>query len=166
MSVDLSASNPCLYAPSGWTDSSGAAAILEPFLVHPRPFADFTRFEGLGAAQAERLLELLPELNLADRQNNGPRVDELLRAAMAHGGLALSGYLVSAPRWDERVSIDGLFVPALPGLAPPDPLNPRESDRWSELGAALGLDSARGAPDELRALRRASGALCWWLWWD
>lgn len=166
MSVDLSASSPCLYAPSGWTDSSGAAAILEPFLVHPRPFADFVRFEGLGAAQAERLLELLPELNLADRQNNGPRVDELLRAAMAHGDLALSGYLVSAPRWDERVSIDGLFVPALPGLAPPDPLNLRESDRWSELETALGLDSARGAPDELRALRRASGALCWWLWWD
>lgn len=166
MSVDLSASNPCLYAPSGWTDSSGAAAILEPFLVHPRPFADFARFEGLGAAQAERLLELLPEQNLADRQNNGPRVDELLRAAMAHEGLVLSGYLVSPPRWDERISIDGLFVPALPGLAAPDPLNPREFDRWGELGTALGLDSARSGPDELRALRCASGSLGWWLWWD
>ena len=166
MSVELNASNLYLYAPPGWTVSSGARAILEPFFSHPLPFADFARFDGIGAPQAEQLLEVLPEENLTDCQNNAPRLDELLHTAVEHEGLTLSGYLVSAPRWDERISIDGLFIPALPQLPPPAPLNPREYARWNELKVALGLFSARSAPDECKALRSGDGTLGWWLWWD
>lgn len=155
-----------LYGPLGWTRSSGVEDLLAPFLAGARPASDFARFEGLGSEEARALLEILPEANMRDRQNNGPELVELLALAAEREGVELAGYLVSAPRWDERVSVDGLLVPSCEGLPEPLDSDPLVLAKWAPLQRALGLSSARGAPDELVAVRLEGGGRGWWIWWD
>lgn len=159
-------------APSGATGSAGTQG-------------SFARFEGLTGPTARALLAVLPEGNLGERQNGGPRCDELLRAAGARPGeVELSGYLVSPPRWDERVGIDGVVVGA--GVLPPPRAgrgSPRHAlvpvaDRLSSLSArqevwegirhTLGLGVLTQEPDELLPFLPdgRGGHLAWWLWWD
>ncbi len=159
-----------LYGPSGWTRTGGAADLLAPLVCEPRFTPDFARFAGVGALEASALLDLLPAANLHDRQNNGPELRELLDAAQDREGIELSGYLIGPPRWDERVSVDGILVPFaddLPVGALGDPL---VYAHWPAVREALGLTSARGLPDEFHpvAIAPAQGArMCaWWIWWD
>lgn len=143
---------PGLYGHSGWLDDTGIRALLRPLAASSSECSDYVRVQGIGSAVAERLLALLPAEQLEDRQNNAPALGDLLAAAVAHPGVRLCGYMIAPPRWDERLTIDAVLVPAsdlgsssdlLPGSGPLD------ADRRSG-PAALGTGSpieGVGAPD-------------------
>lgn len=166
-----------LYGPAGWVARSGVREVLEPHLEGWRGDAtDFARFGGIGDDVAAALLDLLPQANLEDQQNMGPTCRALLEAAVAHpGDVVLSGYLVSAPRWDERVSVDGVVVMGAACAAasaeprPPSAGSPTTQGAvWEVLRRALGLGRETGMPDEvIRVLAEGrAGRPGWWLWWD
>lgn len=143
---------PGLYGHSGWLDDTGIRALLRPLAASSSECSDYVRVQGIGSAVAERLLALLPAEQLEDQQNNAPALGDLLAAAVAHPGVRLCGYMIAPPRWDERLTIDAVLVPAsdlgsssdlLPGSGPLD------ADRHSD-PAALGTGSPTegvGAPD-------------------
>lgn len=165
-----------LHGAPGWTRRSGVEALLAPHTVRgPGRGADFTRVEGIGGETALRLLDLLPGANLDERQNGGPTCRAMLRAAGGAGaGVELSGYLVSAPRWDERVGLDGMVVPG--NLLRRLPDTPLTAGPWETIRAALDLGAGTRHPDELVAFLPRDGdvgedegvvrSLAWWLWWD
>lgn len=177
-----------LHGPPGWTRESGVAALLRPYLDHGDPGgSSFARFEGVGGQVARDLLGLLPEGNLAERQNGGPSCQDMLRAAVGWAGeVELSGYLVSPPRWDERVGLDGMVVHSgvlrkrgsddeAGGGATRDLPVARASSTaltrqrlWEELRRALDLGASTQHPDELMPFlpEGRGGRLSWWLWWD
>lgn len=143
---------PGLYGHSGWLNDTGIRALLRPLAASDSECSDYIRVQGIGSAVAERLLALLPAEQLEDRQNNAPALGDLLSAAVAHPGVRLCGYMIAPPRWDERLTIDAVLVPAsdlgsssdlLPGSGRLD------ADRRSD-PAALGTGSPTegvGAPD-------------------
>ena len=143
---------PGLYGHSGWLNDTGIRALLRPLAASGSECSDYVRVQGIGSAVAERLLALLPAEQLEDRQNNAPALGDLLAAAVAHPGVRLCGYMIAPPRWDERLTIDAVLVPAsdlgsssalLPGSGRLD------ADRRSD-PAALGTGSPTegvGAPD-------------------
>lgn len=163
-----------LYGPPGWTHERGVLQILRAYLERPdREFREFARFSALPVQVARELLEALPGENLEDRQNLAPSCGDLLRASVAHPGeVSLYGYVVSAPRWDERVSLDGLVArgPLTQGLVSD------QAGAWQILREHLGLPRASGVPDEVRQVvvpaAGTPGAMTggesvgWWLWWD
>lgn len=130
---------PGLYGHSGWLDDTGIRALLRPLTASGSECSDYARVQGIGAPVAERLLALLPAEQLEDRQNNAPALGDLLSAAVAHPGVRLCGYMIAPPRWDERLTIDAVLVPA------------------SDLGSVSGPSGAdgRSAP----AARDAVGAV-------
>ena len=136
------------------------------------PFDDYTPFHDLGPGAAARLLEVLPEAQLADRQNLAPTLGSLLRAcARADGRVRLSGYAIGPRRPDERVTVEALWI------ADPDLLDMEVHDEhdegcccrvlWDTVRERYGLD-ARALPDEMRPMRRqwTHGQVGTWLWWD
>ena len=136
------------------------------------PFDDYTPFHDLGPRAAARLLEVLPEAQLADRQNLAPTLGSLLRAcARADGRVRLSGYAIGPRRPDERVTVEALWI------ADPDLLDMEVHDEhdegcccrvlWDAVRERYGLD-ARALPDEMRPMRRrwTHGPIGTWLWWD
>ncbi len=157
------------YGAPGWTHECGVEDLLEPFLIPGTArHRDFARFAGLDAAGAAALLGALPETNLRDRQNRGPECGAALRAAVRHPGqVTLHGYLVSAPRWDERVSVDGMVAR---GVILPAAGDGSVSLRqiFRELCDHLRLGPRTGFPDEFRQLSAEDpGASAgWWMWWD
>ena len=133
---------------------------------------DYTPFHDLGPQAAARLLEVLPEAQLADRQNLAPTLGSLLRAcARADGRVRLSGYAIGPRRPDERVTVEALWI------ADPDLLRMEVHDEhdedcrcrvlWDAVRERYGLD-ARALPDEMRPMRRqwTHGQVGTWLWWD
>jgi hypothetical protein len=159
-----------LYGAPGWTHEAGVEEVVAPFLEgRSARFRDFARFSALGEQAARDLLVRLPEENLGDRQNLGPRCREALRAAVAHPGeVLLFGYLVSPPRWDERLTIDGMLVAG--GAAPPARAASAGPIRiWRDVRGRLGLGADTGEPDELMRMPLpgdADGRIGWWMWWD
>lgn len=136
------------------------------------PFDDYTPFHDLGPQAAARLLQILPEAQLADRQNLAPTLGSLLRAcARADGRVRLSGYAIGPRRPDERVTVEALWI------ADPDLLDMEVHDEhdegcccrvlWDTVRERYGLD-ARALPDEMRPMRRqwTHGQVGTWLWWD
>lgn len=149
-----------LYGPAGWVRSRGVEALLEPYFLPHQSVPSFARFEGVGGDVAAALTPLLPAENLDESQNNAPHLRHLLAAALNHPGVTLAGYLVSAPRWDERLSVDGLHVPVTFLSSPQKP------QLWDLFRHTLGLHSARSAPDEMHLVTLSDGTPAWWLWWD
>ena len=136
------------------------------------PFDDYTPFHDLGPQAAARLLQILPEAQLADRQNLAPTLGSLLRAcARADGRVRLSGYAIGPRRPDERVTVEALWI------ADPDLLDMEVHDEhdegcccrvlWDTVRERYGLD-ARALPDEMRPMRRqwTHGQVGTGLWWD
>ena len=138
---------PGLYGHSGWLDDTGIRTLLRPLTASGSECSDYARVQGIGSAVAERLLALLPAGQLEDRQNNAPALGDLLSAAVAHPGVRLCGYMIAPPRWDERLTIDALLVPA-------SDLGPS-----SDLGSASGPSEAdgRSAPATRDAVGSAEG---------
>lgn len=159
-----------------WGDAEDLGGGAEdPVLDEPgddAPFDDYTPFHDLGPQAAARLLEVLPEAQLADRQNLAPTLGSLLRAcARADGRVRLSGYAIGPRRPDERVTVEALWI------ADPDLLDMEVHDEhdegcccrvlWDTVRERYGLD-ARALPDEMRPMRRqwTHGRIGTWLWWD
>ena len=146
---------PGLYGHSGWLDDTGIRALLRPLTASGSECSDYARVQGIGAPVAERLLALLPAEQLEDRQNNAPALGDLLSAAVAHPGVRLCGYMIAPPRWDERLTIDAVLVPASDlGSAS----GPSEADGRSDPAArdAVGSAEGVGAPDGAGAPGTAS----------
>lgn len=135
---------PGLYGHSGWLDDTGIRALLSPLTDAGSECSDYVRVQGIGAPVAERLLALLPAEQLEDRQNNAPALGALLSAAVAHPGVRLCGYMIAPPRWDERLTIDAVLVPA------------SDLGSASDLGPASGPSEADGRSDP--ATREAVGS--------
>lgn len=154
-----------------WNDDEASGGDAED-LVLDEPEDDYTPFHDLGPQAAARLLQILPEAQLADRQNLAPTLGSLLRAcARADGRVRLSGYAIGPRRPDERVTVEALWI------ADPDLLGMEVHDEhdegcrcrvlWDAVRERYGLD-ARALPDEMRPMRRqwTHGPIGTWLWWD
>ena len=147
-----------LYGPPRWLEDRGISSLL-------------ARFAELAGTDARRLASLLPKNARDDRQNNAPRIIELLRAASRIDGLTLEGYVIRAPRRDERVSIDTVLVPESAIIAhtgaPIDEERYPSYQNWLTLASVLGLGEDAIPPDEMRVLiRDGSSTRWWWAWWD
>lgn len=181
-----------LYGPRGWSTRVGMWHLLaqwpdpgrgiglapagwcEPRLIDGAgsPVSDYVPFQGLDAATCRRLLEVLPDAALSDRQNLAPTLGAMLTAcAGADGQVRLSGYAIGPQRHDERLSAEALWVADadLRGMrVHPEHRGDCQCDAlWSRVSQRYGLD-ALAMPDEVLRLRPewASRAQGWWLWWD
>ncbi|SPT56583.1 Uncharacterised protein [Schaalia odontolytica] len=76
-----------MYGPSHWLDDSGVSTLLAPYLCDGWDLGDYARFADLSGTDARRLASLLPKEARDDRQNNAPRIVDLLRAASRVEGL-------------------------------------------------------------------------------
>ncbi len=74
--------------------------------------ADIVRFDGLTVEAARRLLALMPPKQALMRQNFAPSFLEMAALGERCPGLLFHGYRVPACREDERVTIEGFYVPA------------------------------------------------------
>lgn len=160
-----------LYGPMHWLDDSRITALLSPYICEGWDTGDFARFADLAGPDARRLRTLLPPLAREDRQNNAPRLTQLLRAATRIDGLTLEGYVIRAPRWDERVSVDTVCVPESAIVAhtgrPVDDEAFPTFQHWLTLAEVLGVGADAVPPDEMRiVLRDSSSTRWWWAWWD
>ncbi|QWW20425.1 hypothetical protein I6B53_04945 [Schaalia sp. 19OD2882] len=158
-----------LHAPMGWTRAPRIRRIILPLLDPHDVEAPFARFADLGGHDARRLAELLPASALEDRQNSGPTLFQCLRSACADPTVRLSGYLVSPPRWDERLTVDAIEVADTESADSATAADHPGTQRvWEELRIRLGLADTVAGPDELLHLRRlpSSGRPGWWMWWD
>ena len=80
-----------LYGPEGWTLDSGVWNVVsrsEPSeigaIANGKPTTHYVRFNRLGSAGAQTLLDNLPAEALKERQNCGPELEGLLKACAAH----------------------------------------------------------------------------------
>ena len=152
-----------LYGPAHWLDDRGIATLLTPYLCDGWDLGDYARFADLTGTDARRLASLLPKDARDDRQNNAPRIIDLLRAASRIDGLSLEGYVIRAPRRDERVSIDTVLVPESAIIAHTGA--PIDDERSPSYQHWLGEEAI--PPDEMRLLvRDGSSMRWWWAWWD
>ncbi|MDO4259864.1 MAG: hypothetical protein Q4C87_10145 [Actinomycetaceae bacterium] len=174
MSYPLRPGDEGLYGPQGWTVDRGIPDLLAPYIPSSPPWGDFIRFSHLDGEAAAALLEIMPTQCLAvDSQNTAPPLGDLLRIATSTTGVTLDGYLISAPRIDERVSVDAL---SLPDPAAEQALNSRLSSyallqEWTQIAPLIGIDpleATRYEPDELLPIARCpgTGKPGWWIWWD
>lgn len=169
-----------LYGKSGWTVDTGVWEVIAQFTgvdeelenYHDiNQIPDFLPFEGLGAQQAEKLLKLLPEDNLNDRQNYGPTARSLLQACVDNPDkIQLIGYYVGPSRGDERVSIEGFVAYSHEDYQVSRPHNiDCDCNRlWRDLAADYKLAGYESSPDELFSMRPHwnPGRIGWWTWWD
>lgn len=157
-----------LYGPRGWIMRTGVWRELAPYLVQN----EYTVFRDLGPNTAQKLLNLLSDDQLEDRQNLAPSLRALLRACVrAEGSVRLSGYVIGPQRLDERITVEALWI------EDPDLLALEISDfhdehcacsvLWRTVCERYALD-AQAMPDEIRKLPRYGdrGPLSVWLWWD
>lgn len=158
-----------LYGASGWIEDNGILQLMRPYVDSPSICADFARFSGVNGHIAQEVRPLLPVDNLADRQNNAPPLDLFFAAAFADSHVLLGGYLVLSPRWDERMSIDSVYIEDSSARDYQD--SPwaliYEDGVWERLQERLGFDGYC-RPDEcepIACMDEAHGP-GWWLWWD
>jgi len=160
-----------MYGPMHWLDDRHVTALLAPYVCGGWDLGDYARFADLGGSDARRLLRLLPPPARGDRQNNAPSICDLLRAAARTDGLTLEGYMIRAPRWDERISVDTVCVPETQILTRTGQQLDDEAcpsyQHWLGLVAVLGLDQDATPPDDMRFLVRDASSARWlWAWWD
>lgn len=155
-----------LYGPLGWVAQTKIPLILKDYLAAGQGIGDYQRFHGLEAAGARKLLDALPRIALADRQNDAPTLLAFLNACIANPGrVYLSGYLIGSSRWDERVSVDTMFIvePSAEEALEPNPDEARQI--WRSYQSKLSLGQAL-APDELYSADPRWAYPGWCLWWD
>lgn len=156
----------------GWLLDCGVAALIEPFLTwRPSDPGDLARFAGLDGETAAALLDVLPPVELDDRQNDGPTLGTLLRAAAAHPDeVELHGYLVGPARVDERLTAEGLYAYVAPDLEISADHGPGCGceELWRAVRRDLGVDDAIRMPDVItpRLNPWRPYEPCWSLWWD
>lgn len=131
-----------MYGPPRWLEDRGISALIAPYLCGGWDLGDYARFADLSGADARQLASLLPKDARNDRQNNAPRIVDLLRAASRIDGLSLEGYVIRAPRRDERVSIDTVLVPESAIIAHTGSPSTRSAIRATSTGSPSLLYSA------------------------
>ena len=94
-----------MYGPARWLEET-IIAMLTPYTKGDWINGDYIEFDGLKGDAAAQLARLLTPPARQDRQNNAPTILTLLRIAATTPGVTLSGYIIRAPRRDERVSVD------------------------------------------------------------
>lgn len=173
-----------LYGPEGWTLDSGVWNVVsksEPSeigtIIDGKPTTDYVRFNRLGSAGAQTLLDNLPAEALKERQNCGPELEGLLKACAAHQDkVLLSGYCIAPERTDERITVDAVWVsdelvPELEGLSVQEH-HSRDchcNRVWEAVAKHFNLN-ADAVPDDI-AHRAALGRTPqtsegWYFWWD
>lgn len=156
-----------LYGNAGWLEDTGIDVFLAPFASAHWYGSDYARFEGIGHREAATLLDSLPQGNLFDRQNRGPSVKEILRLLNRKPTCQASGYVIRFPRYDERLTFDGLFIPSSILAPAAAHSSPDTAINWDHTRILLGLSPATGEPDECRLLPMSPmGHLAYFLWWD
>lgn len=169
---DGGAPEPGLTGPRGWTVTSGAAEIVNPFVTYlPSGPDDLAYFHGLGADAAARLLACLTGPQLADRQQDAPSLGTLLRAAVAYPGvIEVHGYVVGPSRPDERITAEGVYVYDRTDLTVTPDHQPgcQCAELWEHVQLDLGVDDARWMPTEITSRINAwrPDEPCWSLWWE
>ena len=173
-----------LYGPEGWTIDSGVWNVVsksEPSkigaIIDGKPTTDYVRFNRLGSAGAQTLLDNLPAEALKEKQNCGPELEGLLKACAAHQDkVLLSGYCIAPERTDERITVDTLWVsdelvPELEGLAVKQShdKNCHCNKVWEAVAKHFNLN-ADAMPDDIthrtaigRTPQTSEG---WYFWWD
>ena len=102
----MTAERPGLYDAPGWVEDRGILDILNPYLMHAN-FGDYVRFTGVPGSALMQVMLRVPVENMTDSQNDSPMFGDMVRIAEVVGAEAM-GYVIRR-RWDERVTIDGLF---------------------------------------------------------
>lgn len=157
------------YGQRGWTTQKKIRRILHPFLAesvfpwlvdksqNTEVLGDYEPFHGLSAAAAKQLLEILPNRNLAERQNFSPTCEDMLRAAIDNPDtVELVGYAIGPNRRDERISFEGLIYYVDQGDNDANPVSAGARTRlWHKIRSDLKLESAHLEPDELHRFRPA-----------
>lgn len=97
--------------------STDVAGILAPYMSPPSRPDDLPSLHDIDQHAARKLLDLLPEKYLAERHTSyGPTTADILTTVMNQPGtVTASGYLVSADRANERISLRSVSIhdPAL-----------------------------------------------------
>lgn len=101
-----------------FTRTPEVRAILdkrEPESTHGFPndgAGGMIRFEELTAEEAKRLLDMLPAEQANTGQDHSPTFREMVALGERHPRIRFSGYRIVPERPDERISIDGFYLPA------------------------------------------------------
>jgi hypothetical protein len=99
---------------------------------------NFYRVDNVPPKVAKTLLTGQPNVNPEDRQNNSPRMKEMIELAEKNKGL-LEGYVVAeeSGRPDARISFDGMTIEAnerkakqLKRLLQPDEFDNKGKNKW------------------------------------
>ncbi|WP_122820909.1 hypothetical protein [Varibaculum vaginae] len=155
-----------LYGPMGWMKETKIPQILKEYLAAGQGIGDYQRFHGLDAEGAQKVLTALPRVALADRQNDAPSLLAFLNACIANPGrVYLSGYVIGSSRWDERVSVDTMFVVESSAEGAPEPSARQARKIWQTYQNKLALGQG-SAPDELYSADPKWACPGWCLWWD
>lgn len=156
-----------MYGPSRWLEET-IIAMLTPYTKGDWINGDYIEFDGLKGDAAAQLARLLTPPARQDRQNNAPTILTLLRIAATTPGVTLSGYIIRAPRRDERVSVDAISAPE--HLFAPDPAGNDDEAllpiEWSTFCRVLGISDEVIPPDEFQSYRNADREVMWRAWWD
>jgi len=156
----------------GWLLRADVPDVVQPFLTHsPDDDTDLARYAGLDATAAAMLLDRLTPIQLEDRQNDGPTLGTLLRAAVAHpDDVEVHGYLIGPARRDERITAEGVDIYGALDLdiTPGHHADRQCRELWELVQHELGIDDARCRPDEItpRINPWRPNEQCWSLWWD
>jgi hypothetical protein len=92
--------------------------------------------------------KLLPQKNLEARHNDAPRFIDFVEIAMKEPLAHFKIYIVEKYRWDERVCVDGVYIPV---------------EREDLI--RMVKERAKREPDE-KFLVKIGFMTCLWMWWD
>lgn len=155
------------YGPSRWLEET-IIPMLMPYIKEEWSGGGYIRFAGLEGDVAAQLARVLTPPARQDRQNNAPTILTLLRIAATTPGVTLDGYIIRAPRCDERVTVDTINAPER--LFAPDPAGNDDEAllpiTWSTFCQVLDIDDEVIPPDEFRSYRNADREVMWQAWWD
>lgn len=140
-----------MYGERGWTDILGTVLQAETVCD------DYWHFS-LPGDVAAKVLPLIPEDALEDRQNNGPSLRTMLQAAIDCHEATLNGYVIGKGRFDERITCDSICLPL------DSSIDAEREGAWRAACAAYRLDPS-AAPDDVRIFTEA-GTEWIYMWWD
>lgn len=163
-----------MYGDKGWTTKRGVKKILASNMwdstnLEDPEFEGYEQFKGVTGETAQRLLDVLPEENRGDRQNDGPECGELLGlAASWPDTIKVDGYVIGGGRFDERVTVDCIRFRTVQGHTDPKSYWPDASEEgmWHMLKTLLGIRTELDAPEEVRFDTDSDGRIECTMWWD
>ena len=167
MTTTITATNPGMYGPARWLEET-IIPMLTPYTKDDWINGDYIKFDGLEGDAAAQIARLLTPPARQDRQNNAPTILTLLRIAATTPGVTLSGYIIRAPRRDERVSVDAISAPER--LFAPDPAGNDDEAllpiTWSTFCQVLDISDEVIPPNDFRSYHNADREVMWRAWWD